>query len=48
MFDQYIIRERICDIKRLCLSNRAVHTEVIHSMSTDAFILILQRFKTTD
>ena len=48
VFGQYIIRFKRSNLKRYCvlftcLSSRAMHIEVINSMTTDAFILSLRR-----
>ena len=33
-----------CDALYTCLSSRAIYIEVVHSLSTDSFILSLRRF----
>lgn len=49
MFGPFIVKERRSELKRYgaiftCLSSRAVHIEVTHSLDTDSFIQALRRF----
>ena len=49
VFGPYIIKEGRKELKRYgllftCFSSRAIHIEVIHTLTTDSFILALRRF----
>lgn len=49
IFGTFLVKRGRCEVKRFgclftCLTIRAIHIEVIHSMETDSFLQALQRF----
>ena len=49
LFGPFVVKDGQKEVKRYgalytCLSSRAIHIEVVHSVSTDSFIISLRRF----
>ena len=49
IFDPFVVKDGRNEFKKYsalctCLSSRAIHIEVVHSLSTDLFIVSLRRF----
>ena len=49
LFGSFLVKDGRKEVKRYgalyaCLSSRAIHIEVVHSMSTVSFIMSLRRF----
>ena len=49
LFGSFLVKDGRKEVKRYgalytCLSSRAIHTEVVYSLSTDSFIMSLRRF----
>ena len=49
LFGSFLVKEGRKEVKRYstlytCLSGRAIHIEVVYSLSTDSFIMSVRRF----